>query len=224
MKKKKSKRRKKKKYFFLLCLCSGIWASGSPRDLHRLFPHHHQQHQQQLPPCWGVFSAPSSSRHATRPPALPRQKRSAGGCDCARGSGEWKCHIGDSAEVVFMCRRVVPTERSDAGVGVWEGMWEGTMDWYGLPPSLHVFPPPTPPPPHPFNSSWLPRRLFLPPSGPLVFFFFYPSMHPPFLLLSLSPSLPRLNAIMVMDFSPPRLMASDILSWNEANHALKGHV
>lgn len=66
-------------------------------------------------------------------------------------------------------------------------------------------------PPHPHGSSLIqlipaPTTALrpLPPSGPLVsfllFFFFNPSMHPPFLLLS--PSLPQLNAIMVMDFSP----------------------
>lgn len=80
--------------------------------------------------------------------------------------------------------------------------WEGTMDSYRI-SSYHPLASPSPSILHPFSLdpsftsskhlSWLPASS-LPQSHS---FLFYPSMHPSFLS-----SLPQLNAIIVMDFSP----------------------
>lgn len=113
----------------------------------------------------------------------------------------------------FLCvGRVVPTQSSDAGVGVCGREREGTMDWYELPLLLLVFPPPPSTPPPSFNSSRLPQCLFLPPSSPLVFFLFL-SIYTSFFPSPLPPSFPPAAQCNYGNgFFPPRLMASDILS------------
>lgn len=226
VKQEKSKRKKKKRlFFFFLRLCSGIWAFGSPPpkgggggDLHRL--------SASSLICQG---SGGGCRHAGVCSLRPRRAGMAVGLQPFRvtdarpvavarergggGSGEWKWHIQTRRRWFYCSRRAVPTERSDAGVGVCVcvGVGGGREKelWIRMdrrcPPSLLVFlslPPAVPPS---FNSSRLLRRPSASSHHPAhsfssFFFFLNPSMHPPFLLLS--PSLPQLNAIMVMDFSP----------------------
>lgn len=179
----------------------------SPGDLYRPSASHFISFavpgQEQWPPCWGVFSAPSSSRHGSRPPALPRQMQGQW-LLCTSESSEWKCHI-KTRWRWFYCQRVVPTEHSDTGGDHEKELWIH-IDYQFL-PSVPTLPRSLP---RPSSPHFLPHSLH--PSisdGPLPPPTTSPTHFLPFLsiyasVLSSLPlsTLPQLNAIIVMDFSP----------------------